>query len=35
MSRAGSPWFDLRKGSVIARVSGRMCEAEVTGERLG
>lgn len=35
MSRADSQWFDLREGSVIARVSARMCEAEVTGERLG
>lgn len=28
-------WFDIREGSVIGRVSARMCAAETTGERLG
>lgn len=35
MSRADAQWFDIREGSVIGRVSDRMCAAETTGERLG
>lgn len=35
MSRADAQWFDLREGSVIARVSDRMCAAEATGEQVG